>query len=138
MNPFDKTLDDMPVEYRDRFQELLDRPGIRVPELSAELAQYVAAVHQLKALSATIDLSTAERIAEVLGTLLGEHERNGAEAQRLVQAAVEYFVREEDDEEITGVLGFDDDIQVINAVIRSLGRPDLLIPFRRVDLGEEP
>lgn len=129
-----KTLDDMPVEYRDRFAELLARPVLDVPALTAELDQYVGAVHQLRALSATIDLGTAERIAEALGALLRAQQGYGEEARRLVQAAVEYFVREEDDEEITGVLGFDDDVQVINAVLRSLGRPDLVIPFRRVDL----
>jgi hypothetical protein len=129
------TLEDMPVEYRDRFAELLGRPALGAEALSAELGEYVHAVQQLKALSANIDLLTAERVVAALEALLREHDRHGDEGRRLVQAAVEYFVREEDDEEITGVLGFDDDIQVINAVIRALGRPGLLLPLHRVELG---
>jgi hypothetical protein len=135
---FEQALEDMPAEYRDRFEVLLGRPAVEVAALQAELAEYVTAVQQLEALSATIDLATAERIVAALDALLREHDRYGTEAGRLVQAAVEYFVREEDDEEITGVLGFDDDIQVINAVLRAVGRPDLLLPFHRVELGAEP
>ena len=130
----ESTLEDMPVEYRDRFAELLGRPSVGLKALSAELAEYVGAVQQLKALSANIDLVTAERIVAALDTLLRDHDRYGDEARRLVQAAVEYFVREDDDDEITGVLGFDDDIQVINAVIRAVGRPDLLLPFHRAEI----
>jgi hypothetical protein len=129
-----KTLDDMPVECRERFEELLAGPRIRVATLVDELAEYLGAVHQLEALSSAIDLGTAERIAGVLQGLLAAHGAYADDAQRLVEAAVAYFVREDDDEEITGVLGFDDDIQVINAVLRAVGRPDLVLPFRRVDL----
>ena len=125
-------LRDMPVEYRDRFRELLAQPEEPVDALAAEVRAYVATVRQVGAMVKVLDLSVAEKIADVAVALLGL-QGLPPDAARLVNTAVRYFVREEDDEEITGVLGFDDDVQVINAVSRALGRPELVIPFTRPD-----
>ena len=124
-----RALDDMPVEYRDRFAALLlDRAAVAPAVLEGELAEYMSAVRQLAALT-HLDLGAAERIGETLRALIRAPGAGDAGARRLVQAAVRYFVREDEDDEITGVLAFDDDVQVLNAVCRALGRADLVIPF---------
>jgi AcrR family transcriptional regulator len=123
-------LRDIPIEYRDRFRDLLGQPAEPADRLADEVRQYVATVRQVGARVRVLDLSVAERIADVSITLL-ETPDLSEDAALLVNTAVRYFVREEDDEEITGVLGFDDDVQVLNAVCRALRRDDLVIPFAR-------
>jgi hypothetical protein len=130
----DAVLHDIPIEYRDRFRELLDQPADPVPALRAEVERYIATVQQIGRVVKLLDLSAAERLAEVSIALLdGLTEQHPPEARLLVNAGVRYFVREEDDEEITGVLGFDDDVQVLNAVSRVIGRDDLVIPLGSSD-----
>jgi uncharacterized membrane protein YkvA (DUF1232 family) len=132
----DTVLHDIPIEYRDRFRQLLDQPAEPVPSLRAEVQRYIATVKQIGLMVKLLDIGAAERLAEVSVALL-DHltDAHPPEAKLLVNAAVRYFVREEDDEEVTGVLGFDDDVQVINAVSRMVGRTDLVIPLS--DLTDE-
>lgn len=124
----EQVLDDMPIEYRDRFAELLGRTSVPARKLVGDLDEYMAAVRRLAALT-HLDLAPVQRLCEVLRAHLAAHEALDPDRRGLVQAAVEYFVTEDDDDEVTGVLAFDDDVQVVNAVSRALARPDLVIPF---------
>ena len=50
------------------------------------------------------------------------------ESRRLVQLACRYLVETEDGKDDLGsVFGFDDDAEVLNAVVMKLGRPDLVV-----------
>ena len=71
-----------------------------------------------------VDTSTAEEIATVLLRLLDTIVPETPDEQRLaVQAAVRYFVIKNDAEGVLeSVTGFDDDVEVTNAVLRHLGR----------------
>jgi hypothetical protein len=124
-------LHDVPPEYRDRATGLLDLPSVSSEALHAELDEYVTTVKQVAVMVELLDVDMALKLAGVVRQLLSV-EGLDAEQQRLVQLAAHYLVREEDDEEVTGVLGFDDDIQVINAVSRGIGRADLVVPLPSV------
>jgi len=51
-----------------------------------------------------------------------------AEARALLRGAVVYFIEADDTaNDLTDVIGFDDDVRVLNAVLDALGRQDLLI-----------
>jgi hypothetical protein len=128
-------LHDVPVEYRDRFEGLLGQSLQELDDLRAEVESYLETVRRVGPLVALIDVGEAEQLGEATVALMN-HLEPGQPAlfRQLVQSAVHYFVREEEDEEITGVLGFDDDIQVVNAVCRALGRHDLVIPLSRPPL----
>lgn len=125
----DQILDDLPVEYRDRYEALHARAATDLAPLRAELEEYVETIGQVAAAARGMDLSVARALATSLLELVGEVATD--DRRRAVHAAVEYFVQEDDDEEITGVLGFDDDLQVVNAVARAVGRPDLVVSLHR-------
>lgn len=102
---------------------------------SAEVAQMRSAIHQHVAkLHAALheheflDIATAQRIAEVLDLLLGEYHTFPAEHQRLIAGAAAYFVNNDDAEPDTAsLLGFDDDRDVVNHVLTTIGYHDLHI-----------
>ncbi len=127
----DELLHDIPVEYRDRYAALLGEAPADTAALRGEVGAYLDTVRKVGPMLPFLDVDLAERLAASVLALLDHLDASG-ETDRLrapVQAAARYFVSEEDDEEITGVLGFDDDVQVVNAVARAAGRPDLVIPL---------
>lgn len=129
---FERVLDDIPEEYRDRYEALLREAPVPAAAQRAEIERYLATVRVVAPMVGFLDLDDAERLAEATLTLVGLLRPDSApEVHAVVQAAVHYFVHEEDDEEITGVLGFDDDIQVVNAVSRALGRHDLVMALKQ-------
>ena len=75
-----------------------------------------------------VDVETARRIAGVLGQLLDEPDSWDAEQRALLRGAVEYFHLHDDQQgDLSGWFGFDDDARITNAVAQALGRADLLI-----------
>jgi len=128
----DDVLYDIPVEYRDRYNELLQRPPISVEKLREYVKKYISTVKQVGLMVKLLDMEQADTLAQTALVLLDSIEPgHPASTKLIITAAVSYFVFEEEDEEITGVLGFDDDVQVFNAVSRALGRTDLIIPVKR-------
>jgi hypothetical protein len=125
MSMVDDAVYDVPEPFRERFEGLLAAPAESWSALRGELLRYLVTVQQVGALMKNIDTVTADRLARVaLEMLVGEPADD--DHRRLVQAAVVYLIREDEDEEITGVLGFEDDLQVLNAAARALGRLDLV------------
>lgn len=129
----DDVLHDIPEEYRERFVELLEEPALDPIGLRRDVTVYVHTVKQIGLMVKLLDLTVADRLAASATALLDHLDATPAddELRRVVQAAVRYFVVEEEDEEITGVLGFDDDLQVLNAVSRAAGREDLIVVLDR-------
>jgi hypothetical protein len=128
----DEVIHDIPVEYRDRYQSLLDQAPVSSDALRQQLDLYITTVRKVGPLVAFIDVDEAELMAAACVAII--HMIDGADSadlHKVVQATVHYFILEEEDEEVTGVLGFDDDIQVLNAALRALGRNDLVIPLHR-------
>ncbi len=127
-------VDDIPMEYRDRYETLLTQPSIPIPELRERVNRYMATVRQVGLMVKLLDMEQAEALATTaLGLLDYVRPDHATEVKMIVQAAVAYFVYEEEDEEITGVLGFGDDAEVLNAVCRALSRTDLVLPVSRQD-----
>lgn len=129
MSATEEALHDIPPEYRDRVELLLSQPPLGFEALRAEVDDYVDTVRQVGLMVDMLDIDTAMKLVDVVRALLAMESTLEDEEQRLVQLAAHYLVREEDDEEVTGVLGFDDDIQVVNAVCRVVGREDLVVPL---------
>jgi len=106
-----------------------------VPTAAAEFAGlrlrtqgYVAwATEESKRLG-TVDLETAVRIGETLTALLDEPDQYDADQRALLRGAVVYFVDADDSaNDLTDLVGFDDDVRVVNAVLDAIGRRDLII-----------
>ena len=78
--------------------------------------------------SGFVDLDLAERVGNACLTLLEAWPLLPAYEQRLIQAACLYFADTDDeDDDFTSVIGFEDDAEVLNHVASLVGRDDLLI-----------
>lgn len=98
-------------------------------ELRTAVSTYLAEVSARADSGAFVDLALAKQIAAVLAALLRPVSLNATNHQA-VQLAALYFTESKDSEpDVDSVLGFEDDAHVLNAVLRYLGRDDLLIPL---------
>ncbi len=99
-----------------------------LPGLRLRTQAYLAWARNEALGNPTLDLDMATRIADTLSRLLDEPDQYGDEDRALLRGAVDYFVNSEDDaNDLTDAVGFDDDARVLNAVLEALGRRDLLI-----------
>jgi len=121
----DDVLHDIPIEYRQKFQGFVNEPELSIDSLRRQMQQYLETVRLLAPIVKAFNLDTMEKLGTSGLALLDAAQ--GEDQRRLAQAVVRYLVEEEVDDEITGVLGLDDDIQIANAVVRSFGRLDLLV-----------
>jgi len=114
----------LPEEARPRFLELLEEPLVPPGSLLGEIDECLGRVRRVVMDGAPLDVdfieklaSKARRLVRGLGAECSERE------QRLVQAAVRYFVLADDAEgDLVSVIGFDDDARVLQAVAEHLGR----------------
>lgn len=113
----------LPPDLRSRWERLLQQPLAPVEVLRGDLEDYLARVEGTQA-----DPKVLEGLVVGCRALLaGEWDE---ERRRLVQAAVTYFLMEDDEEpDLDSVAGLDDDAEVFNAVARAVGRADLVIPL---------
>ena len=119
----------MPRESRALVTTLLKEPLLPIPQLRKELRDHVVTIQQAAAKNEFLDVSLALRLSEVATALIEEGQRRGDEdTRRLVQAAVRYFILDDDGEhDLESVCGLDDDAEVCNVVARALGRDELVV-----------
>jgi hypothetical protein len=122
------TIPGIPHESQALFDRLHDAPLAPLAELRAELKAYAARIGSATAANEMLDGVLAESIIRCCDGLLDMLEKDTDEStRRLVQAAVRYFVIEEDVEPDRDTLwGLDDDAVVCGAVANHLGRDDLV------------
>lgn len=122
------TIPGIPHESQALFDRLHDAPLVSPTELRTELRAYAARIGSAAAANEMLDVTLADAITRCCEGLLDMLEQDTDEAtRRLVQAAVRYFVIEEDVEPDRDTLwGLDDDAVVCGAVASHLGREDLL------------
>jgi uncharacterized membrane protein YkvA (DUF1232 family) len=96
--------------------------------LAHELAGYTNELTDQAHHTEFFDLETAQRTATLCHRLLAALPDNPSEEQhRLAQLAINYFVLAEDAEDDNhSLIGFDDDLQVVVAMIDELGFHHLL------------
>jgi len=121
------TIPGIPHESQALFDRLHDAPLVPVATLRAELRTYTDRIGTTTAANELLDNTLAEAITRCCEGLLDLAEGDADEAtRRLVQAAVRYFVVEEDVEpDRESLWGLDDDAVVCGAVAHYLGREDL-------------
>lgn len=102
--------------------DLLREPLIADDTLRAEVRAYKSAIEAAPAADHELGLALVEGACKLLDAVTNPR------AHRLVQVAVRYFVMDDDgDDDLASAFGFDDDVEVFNAVARVLERHDLLI-----------
>lgn len=125
-----ETLPGVPEEARELFAVLVSERPLTRASLEREVLGYIQLVRGERRAGRGVDARLADALAEASLALLEHLDDEGCsdEHRRLIQAAVRYFVLEEDaDGDFSSPSGFDDDAAVMNAVARHLGREDLLV-----------
>lgn len=89
---------------------------------------YLTTVEAAAGQNEFLDLPLARAIAVALEQALDHVDPSDERALHALHVAVRYFEEDDDDEpDLESVLGFEDDAQVANVVLRFIGREDLLI-----------
>ena len=109
-------------------EQLAGEALVSVQVLSDELQQYVEEIDAHSSNAEFFDRDVARRIAALCWKLLDALPAEPDERQhRLTQLAINYFVLAEDAQDDNHSLaGFEDDLQVVTAVIHELGLSHLL------------
>lgn len=119
----------LPRAASSHFERLLDETPRTFAELRAELDDHVVQIQSASGANEFLDAALALAIASSCRALLEHTETGSGHERALAQAAVRYFVLDDDaDHDLESVCGLDDDAMVCNAVARELGREDLVIP----------
>ena len=109
-------------------EQLFEETLVPLPVLSDELEQYVESLSAHAANAEFVDDGIAEKITALCWKLIGAMPEQPDERQhRLTQLAVNYFVLAEDGhDDQHSMIGFDDDLEVVSAVVRELGMGEWL------------
>ena len=115
-------LAELPEESRSTFARLMERT-VRTPEAMREqIPHYVAAIERAAASGYGPPLRIGKAIAVDCEALLDRWNDVDASAQRLIRAAVEYFLLSRDgDDDLATPEGLDDDAVVVSTVRAHLG-----------------
>ncbi len=125
----DSFLEALPVEVRPLVEKLMREPLVPPNELRRELKNHEQQVDRAAARRADLDVHLAQCIGESCVVLLDALGPDAPEAsRRLTQLACRYLIETEDGEgDLGSAFGFDDDAEVLNAVVRKRGRLDLVV-----------
>ncbi len=122
-------LEGIPGAARELWKKLVAEPLIPVHQLFADVRAYQQTIAKRARDDDDIDPKLGKALVDASLRLLGTLKEETPEStRRLVQAAVRYFVIEDDaDSDLGSILGLDDDAEVINAVLTRLGHEDWLV-----------
>ena len=128
MTTIDMQFSQLEPKTRRIAEQLAGEAPVSVQVLSDELQQYVEALDVHSSNAGFFDHDVARRIAALCWKLLDALPAEPDERQhRLTQLAINYFVLAEDAQDDNHSLaGFEDDLQVVTAVINELGLSHLL------------
>lgn len=112
---------------RASLRRLLAASPVSPVELEYRLSAYGAMLRTHVAHVDVLDLWTADLIERKCLAMIGKLEGADERTCRLVQSAVLYFVKQDDaEDDIRSPAGFDDDLEVVEAVARELEFDDVL------------
>ena len=98
----------------------------QVGELAQRVLAHLEVLRQASAVNKTLDKATAEAVARRLIGLLGEISGLPEEQRLLVVGAARYFIRSMDIQpDFNSLVGFKDDVTVLNFVLRQIGKEEL-------------
>lgn len=109
-------------DTREIVRLLLDEPLLPLELLGREIASYQHAIVASASADKELGMALVAGATSLLSSAVSES------THRLVQVAVRYFVMDDDgDDDLASPFGFDDDVEVFNAVAVALDRTELLI-----------
>ncbi len=120
----------VPETSKQLLLRLLQEDLLPVRPLQAVIESYRKVIHDAARKNGKANARLGDQIADALQELLGRiNDRTGADNQSIIQAAVRYFVIQNDGtgHDLESHDGLNDDARVVNAVLRYFGRDDLII-----------
>ena len=118
----EEVLSVLPSHLRPAYQRVVDAPLRQLEVLARDVGAYGLHLEQRAVQVEFMDLATANRVAVICRFLLAKLEESPCPDRHLaVQSAVEYFILEDDGEDDTSLIGFDDDLQVAQVTAAVLG-----------------
>ncbi len=106
----------------------LELSAEQLVELAERVRAHLEVLRQASVVNKALDRVTAEAIARRLVGLLGEIPSLPEEHRLLVVGAARYFIRSQDIQpDFTSLVGFKDDVTVLNFVLKQIGREDMRI-----------
>ena len=121
---------DLPPEARALFAKLRGDTVLAPPKvLAGEVKGYFNLIKATGEVSEVVAVEKAKNLASsLMGLLKGLSQNGPVEHHQAIQAACRYFTSEYDGaDDMESEDGFDDDIEVMNAVANALDRDDLVI-----------
>jgi len=134
-HPF-MTLPELPEAGKPLLSTLMVEPLMPLTALQGIVASYAKIIDDLARKDRRVNSVLGKAIAKVLATVLARvDDRIGDKDYRVIQAAVRYFVVEDDGggSDFASIDGLVDDARVVNAMLRWLGRDELML-----DVGARP
>ena len=115
-------------EVRRIAEQLSGEPLVPLHVLAGELAEYTGELDRHARVEEFYEIDKARSAATLCHKLLAAMPESPNEEQhRLVQLAINYFVLAEDAQDDNhSMAGFDDDLQVVTAVVQELGFDHML------------
>jgi uncharacterized membrane protein YkvA (DUF1232 family) len=99
-----------------------------LPGLVNDVEQHVAQAREALAVNEFLDVAMADKVASLLVGLINKIGKYPQEKQKLIVGAARYFIRNHDaQDDMRSLLGFDDDVAVLNYVLTELGHADMRI-----------
>lgn len=121
-------LDALPASARAAFEAAYPDVPDTAAVLGARIDAHLASVDRALANNEFVDRHLAEVIAHRLRTVLDAWDALDADDRRILHTAIAYYaLRDDAEDDMTSVLGFEDDARVVNVCLRALGRSDLEI-----------
>ena len=121
----------VPDGARDMLKRLLDEDLIPVESLPHIVESYRRVIQDAHRRNKLANLELGNRIADALQALLKTiTAKTGDQNLRIIQAAVRFFVIQDDGvggHDLATLDGLDDDAAIVNAVMRYFGRDDLMV-----------
>jgi uncharacterized membrane protein YkvA (DUF1232 family) len=100
----------------------------QITDLNKQINAHLQRVRDALGQNEFIDLRLAEQIVITLDRLISDFAQYPESKHKLIAGAARYFIYERDAQrDFESILGFDDDVAVLNYVLKELGRDDLRI-----------
>lgn len=119
----------IPEDSTEAFRRLLETPMLDAGDLWMMVRGHLVALREAEAAEELMDGKLGKELAVASEALLNRFpDEESEDGKLLIQAAVRYYVLNEDAEgDMDSLVGFDDDALVFNAVVEHLGHGDLAV-----------
>ncbi len=96
--------------------------------LKTQLEDYSGAITRALDQNEFLDITVSDALYQTSKNLLSTFDTYTQEQQPWIVGAIRYFIKDNDaDGDLDGPTGFDDDAEVMNAVLKAIGKEDWII-----------